>query len=293
MTDPLSLTPFALAANGGRVDGHSASRLVAAGLGVLQRSAALVSALSGRRSGIFLPPSHRVVTALAASDGRAAVLLNADVLSQLAPHDVGAVFTLASLADRLPEGMTRVLVDEAPEEVRVVWPGGDRVIPLTSHDALDLAGDPDVDGAREPVVADPDGLVTTHRQLLSSARNLATQRSLGGGDHLLAVSPWTTSRGLMTGLVAPLVAGASVSCMQEFDPATAADLIERGEITGVVAHAEAWVSLATYLRDRGTPLAAPALRLRLVDGEAPGTPADLAMLLGGALAHCATPVGPA
>ena len=54
MSNPLGLLPIAIAASGGRVDGFEAQQLVAAGLTLLQRSAPLVRALSGRRSAILL-----------------------------------------------------------------------------------------------------------------------------------------------------------------------------------------------------------------------------------------------
>jgi hypothetical protein len=80
LTDPLALLPLALAAGGGRIgqagadatDDSEAQQLVAAGLTLLQRSAPLVRALSGRRSAILLPTSPAYLTALAASEGRGA-----------------------------------------------------------------------------------------------------------------------------------------------------------------------------------------------------------------------------
>ena len=79
MSDPLALLPLALAAGGGRIgaaagDILDAQQLVAAGLTLLQRSAPLVRALSGKRSAILLPTSPQFLTALAASEGRGAVL---------------------------------------------------------------------------------------------------------------------------------------------------------------------------------------------------------------------------
>ena len=62
MSDPLALLPLALAAGAGRVGvagadagDYDAQQLVAAGLTLLQRSAPLVRALSGRRAAILLP----------------------------------------------------------------------------------------------------------------------------------------------------------------------------------------------------------------------------------------------
>ena len=116
MSDPLSLFPMALAAGGGRIDGLECQQLVAAGVTLLQRSAPLVRALSGRRAGILLPTGPAFITALAASDGRGAVLLSqgaspSDVAWQLSDADVGAVFTVSALApaasQRHAEGAAR------------------------------------------------------------------------------------------------------------------------------------------------------------------------------------------
>ena len=95
MSDPLGLLPIAIAAGGGHVDGLEAQQLVAAGLTLLQRSAPLVRALSGRRAAILLPTSPVFLTALAASEGRGAVLINplasrAEAAYQIADANAGA-----------------------------------------------------------------------------------------------------------------------------------------------------------------------------------------------------------
>ena len=117
-----------MAAGGGRLDGFETQQLVAAGLTLLQRSAPLVRALSGRRSAILLPASPAFVTALAASEGRGAVLINplasrVEAAYQTADARVGAVFTTTELAGRLPDHVTRVLLDDVPRSARVVVDG--------------------------------------------------------------------------------------------------------------------------------------------------------------------------
>src|SRR3954463_8426196 len=119
MTDPFALLPLALAGGGGRVDDLEVQQLVAAGLTLLQRSATLVRALSGKRSAILLPTSPQFFVALAASEGRGAVLITplasrAEIEHQMRDAQVGAVFTVATLAGHLPVGVTQVLLDEAP-----------------------------------------------------------------------------------------------------------------------------------------------------------------------------------
>src|SRR5688572_10483350 len=156
MTDPLALLPLAAAAGGGRMDDHDAARLVAAGLTLLRRSAPLVRALQDRRSAIILPTSPAFLVALAASEGRGAVLVNPlaappEIAHQLADAEVGVAFTIAALAPRLPEGTPHVLLDDAPRSARVVVGGQARDVALDSHqgDALDLAGSTDAEGRDE------------------------------------------------------------------------------------------------------------------------------------------------
>src|SRR6478752_4971626 len=102
-----------------------AQQLVAAGLTLLQRSAPLVRALAGKRSAILLPTSPAFLTALAASDGRGAVLINPlasplEIEYQCSDANVGAVFTIGALASRVPAGIPTVLLDDAPRTARVV-----------------------------------------------------------------------------------------------------------------------------------------------------------------------------
>ena len=183
MSDPLALVPLAAAARGGRVDAHGAAELVAAGITLLQRCAPLVKALDGRRAAILLPTSPAFLTALAASDGRGAVLINplaapAEVAYQLADANVGAVFTIAALEDKLPPGFARVLLDEAPARARALIAGQDRTVDLGAHFGLDLEGAGDAPGRDEEaaivytsaMAGTPLGAILTHRNLLANAR---------------------------------------------------------------------------------------------------------------------------
>src|SRR6478672_7697764 len=120
MSDPFSFLPLALAGHGGHVDHFETQQLVAAGLTLLQRSAPLVRALSGKRSAILLPTSPQFLVALGASEGRGAVLINPlasryEIAHQLRDANVGAVFTNAALARHLPDEIIRVILDDAPQ----------------------------------------------------------------------------------------------------------------------------------------------------------------------------------
>ena len=91
---------------------------------------------------------------------------------------VGAVFTLRSLASRLPPGTSHVLLDDAPARATVVIGGRALDVTLTGHDALRLDGDPEATGSDKPCIEIPASLARpsppldrhTHRALLAAAR---------------------------------------------------------------------------------------------------------------------------
>ena len=206
MADPLSLLPLALAASGGRVDGLETRQLVAAGLTLLQRSAPLVRALSGRRSGILLPIGPALLTALAASDGRGAVLIDpgsspSDVAEQLSLANVGAVFTTVDLTRLLPAGVPLVLLDQAPRSAQLRIDGQQRDIDLGSHFGLDLEGARDAEGLEEECVLFFEAgssvpVVRTHRELIADARVAITNNGVFGP---------------LSAMAATLIAGGSVT----------------------------------------------------------------------------------
>src|SRR5258708_33504223 len=131
LSNPLALLPLAIAAGGGRLGTAGTSvdfetqQLVAAGLTLLQRSAPLVRALNGRRSALLLPTSPAFVTALAASDGRGAVLINPlaaamEIDFQCRDGGVGAIFTTSAFLPRLGTLLPIVLLDDAPRSAQVI-----------------------------------------------------------------------------------------------------------------------------------------------------------------------------
>jgi acyl-CoA synthetase (AMP-forming)/AMP-acid ligase II len=280
MSDPLAVLPLALAAGGGRVDDHDAGQLVAAGHALLRGSAPLVRALQGRRSAILLPTSPAFVTALAASDGRGAVLVNPlaaprEVAHQLADADVGAVFTTGALAARLPAGLPRVLLDDAPRRARVEVGGEARDVDLAAHagDALALAGDTATAGRDEEaavvytsaMAGRPLGAVLTHRNLVANGRSTVEAGGFTPLDHSLAVLPFTHLFGLVVSGVAPLFAGGRVTTMERFHPIKAADLIAREGVTAVVGVPAVFAALLQAVERRGG-LGAHALRVCICGG---------------------------
>jgi long-chain acyl-CoA synthetase len=281
MIDPLGLLPLTAAAGGGTVDGIPATRLVAAGLTLLRRSAPLVQALRGRRAALLLPTTPAFLTGLAASEGRGAVLVNPlaappEVAYQLADADVGAVFTIAALAGKLPADIPRVLLDDAPQRARVVAGGREMDVDLGTHagDALTVEGAADAEGSEEEAAivytsameGRPLGAILTHRNLLSNARATIEAAALGPADHSLAVLPFSHLFGLVVSGIAPLLAGGRVTTIDRFNPVRVVEVVESQEITVLVGVPSVFAGLLAVLERRGTPLAAPALRVCMCGG---------------------------
>ena len=283
MSNPLALLPLAIAAGGGTLGAvgetaYEARALVAAGLTLLQRSATLVRALSGRRAAILVPTSPQFLVALAACDGRGAVLVNplaapAEVAFQCTDADVGAVFTVLALAARVPAGMPMVLLDEAPRTARLVASGEARDIDLGSHHGLALEGEAGVAGRDEEAAivytsamrGRPLGAVLTHRNLLANARATIEAIAPRADDHVLALLPFAHLFGLTVTLSAPLIMGARVSTMDRFHPVRAADLLG-GDVSVVVGVPAVFHGMLTGLARRGADLRGTALRLCICGG---------------------------
>ena len=265
MADPFSLLPLVLAAHGGRVDDFPAEQLVAAGVAILQRSATLVRALSGRRSAILLPTSPQFFVALAASEGRGAVLINPlasrpEIVHQLRDSNVGAVFTNVALAAHLPDGVTHVLLDDAPRQATVVGNGTARTVDLGTHFGLSLEGEADAPGSDEEaavvytsaMAGTPLGAILTHRNLLANAH--ATVEAVGNSsdDRVLALLPFAHLFGLTVTASAPLLSGAAVTTMAKFNPNRAAEIIASGQITEVVGVPSVYRALLSAIEKGGS-----------------------------------------
>jgi long-chain acyl-CoA synthetase len=260
----MALLPLALAAGGGRVDDFEAQQLVAAGLTLLQRSVPLVRALSGRRSAILLPTSPAFLTALAASEGRGAVLINplaapAEIAFQIRDAGVGAVFTDTTFASRIPDGVALVLLDESPRLARVVVAGAATEVDLGSHHGLDLAGDAATPGRDEEaaivytsaMAGTPLGAILTHRNLLHNARATVEASANVADDHVLALLPLAHLFGLTVTFSAPLLAGGRVTTVSRFHPARALDTMEQNGITEVVGVPAVFHALLVGISRRG------------------------------------------
>lgn len=273
MPDPLSLVPFAIAARAGLLDTHETRQLVAAGVTLLQRSALLVRALSGRRAGIFLPTSSAFLTALAACDGRGALVVNPfattfDIAWQLADADVGAVFTTAALAPLLPAEFPTVLVDECPQFATVRARLRSTHVELGTHFGLALEGADDAVGRDEeclvmygsPLVGASMRVSLTHREVLTMARAVASATAITPADHVLAVLPYSNPLGLIEAGVAPLLAGARVATMEQFHAGTALERIAQEHITLLSGDANIFAALTEAIDFREGEFRNHALR---------------------------------
>ncbi len=273
MSDPLSLVPFALSARAGHLDMHKTAQLVAAGITLLQRSAPLVRALSGRRAGIFLPTSSAFLTALAACDGRGALVVHPfatafDIAWQLADADVGAVFTTAALAPLLPAEFPTVLVDECPQFATVRARLRSSRVELGTHYGLLLEGAGDVDGRDEeclvmygsPLVGASMSVSLTHRDVLAMARATAIATAITPADKVLAVLPYSNPRGFIEAGVAPLLAGARVATMEQFHAGTALERIVQERITLLSGDANMFAALTEAIDFREGQFRNHALR---------------------------------
>lgn len=279
MSDPLGLLPIAIAAGRGHIDGLEAQQLVAAGLTLLQRSAPLVRALHRRRSALLLSTSPSFLTALAASDGRGAVLINPlasriEIAYQIADAGVGAVFTTSELADRVPDGIAKVLLDRAPSFAQVVVDGVSRHVDLGSHHGLTLEGDADAEGAGEEaavvytsaLAGIPLGAKLTHANLLSNARAAVSASDLDASAHALAVLPFAHLFGLVVSGAAPLLGGGRVTTLSRFNPARVVELLESHDVSHLIAVPSVFASLLMLLDRRGTALSRSHLRTCICGG---------------------------
>lgn len=283
MSNPLGMLPLALAAHGGTLDGMPAAQLVAAGVTVLQRSATLARALYGKRSALLLPTGPQFLVGLAASEGRGAVLLNplaspSELAAQLDDADVGAVFTLASLAGKLPPGMLQVLLDDAPRQASLLHDGMISSLDLGSHVGLTLeAGDDDdAEGSDEEAAVvytsamegNALGAILTHRNLLTNGRATIEAAQVTAADHVLAVLPYSHLFGMTVTLTAPLLAGARVTTMGRFNPIKAVDALVDEAVTMFVGVPAVFIGMLTAIERRGGTIDVPALRVCISGGAA-------------------------
>ncbi len=225
--DPLGLLPYALAAGGGRVDGHEASALVASGFTLLQRSLPLVRALG--TSAVAVRPERWTdfVVALAASDGR-----GLRVVSSHGGQD-GFLFPDRS------EAALSVDLRVAPLQATVATAQHTQVVDLGSHFGLDLIGDTETAGREEPCLALGDQAAwISHRQLLHDARAAMATHAFTPVHRTLVCTPFTDYNGLVHGVLAPLLAGGAVLSGASLRVEGLHALLAKGEFNVVVCGPE-------------------------------------------------------
>jgi long-chain acyl-CoA synthetase len=279
MSDPLSLLPFAVAAGGGSVDGVETQQWVAAGHTLLSRSASLVRTLASGRSGILLPPCGAFLTALAASDGRGAVLINPlaskpEIVRQLQDANVTAVFTNSALSARLPDEFPRVLMDEVPRSALVQTPAREQQVDLGSHFGMSISGSTDTPGRDEEAVivytsamaGTPLGAILTHANLISNARFSAEALGDEPKDHCLAALPFAHLFGLVVCTSAPLLQGGRVTTMDRFHPGRALEFIEEHGVTRFMGVPSMYSAMLNALERRGRVFQSHKLRMCLGGG---------------------------
>ncbi len=79
----------------------------------------------------------------------------------------------------------------------------------------------------------PKGVMLTHRQLVTSCRQIARSFDADAHDVTLAVAPWFHILGMTAELLVPLTVGATVVTMPRFDPIGFLEAIERHRVTYV------------------------------------------------------------
>ncbi len=283
MSNPLGVLPLAMAAHGGTLDGIPSAQLVAAGLTLLQRSAPLVRALYGKRAALLLPTGPQFLTALSASDGRGAVLLNplasrSEIAYQLSDANVGAVFTISALADKLPTLMPQVLLDDAPRLAVLRHDSSSLTIDLGSHVGLALEADSDSDADGSPDEAavvytsamegSALGAILTHQNLLANGRATVEAAQLSPTDHVLAALPYSHLFGMTVTLTAPMLSGARVTTMGRFNPMKAVDALVDDAVTVFVGVPAVFIGMLTAIERRGGTIDVPALRVCICGGAA-------------------------
>lgn len=187
---------------------------------MLQRCAPLVRELGSGRGAVLLPNSAAYLVALAACEGRGAVLLDPrgsaeEIARALEETQARVVFTVESCAGVLGEGVPRVLLDELPGHVAFVHGPQRRRVDVGSHFGLEIEGEEESDGSDEEAIVAREGAAQffgsfTHRELLEAAREVVSAAGFEAEDEVPALVSFHDARGLTSGLIAPLLAGARV-----------------------------------------------------------------------------------
>jgi len=122
----------------------------------------------------------------------------------------------------------------------------------------------------------PKGVMLTHRNLLFVARSSGIVRSLGPDDRLCGVLPVSYIVSLASGVLSPLLHGATLYLYRRFDPAEVLAALEKERLTVMMGVPAMFALLLEYAKHNGLQsVSLPALRIISVSGA----PLDLAMKL--------------
>lgn len=266
---------------------------------LLARRLVALGAGKGTHVGLLYPNGAQFVVAMLAAARIGAVVVPFSTFStapelrrQLIHADVTVLLATGSYrahdyVTRLGEAVARTLTDRATNPVfspdvpvlrHIVF---DADAPAASSDAGQLTAlEDDVDGGDVLAIiytsgstSDPKGVVHTHASLLAHQHSLNGIRGLTDTDRLFCNSPFFWIGGFAFGLLATLVAGATLICSTAADPADALDLLEaekpsitNGFVSGIAHLARhpsfAGRDLSSMRRGNLYPIMAPGSRPR-------------------------------
>jgi long-chain acyl-CoA synthetase len=226
------------------------------------RAAARIAAATAREHvGIYLPASAGFKIALfgVLSAGRAAVPLNLFLapgeLQAIIDHaELDLIVTCEQLVGRLPAGAARTMM------VGELLASPDAAEPKTLEDD-DLAVILYTSGS----TGRPKGVRLSHRNLLANALDSARAGAFSQEDRVLGALPPFHTFALTTTVLAPLLVGASVSTMPQFQPEAALDLASAGGISVVLGVPSMYRLMARAQKARPRELG--GLRLVVSGGE--------------------------
>jgi long-chain acyl-CoA synthetase len=112
----------------------------------------------------------------------------------------------------------------------------------------------------------PKGVMLSHANLMFTAMSIVRQRGIAPGDVSYCLLPMAHVVGLAALFLGSMVGGAEVVLEPRFSPATAAQALARDGITTFAGVPAVYAKLLEWLRESGSPLSAPRLRLTTVAG---------------------------
>lgn len=89
----------------------------------------------------------------------------------------------------------------------------------------------------------------THRNLIANAENVGTTLGLGPGRRFLSVVPFHYASGFNNSMLVPLLNGATVATIRQFNPATCAELVRLEQIDTLVGSPFIYGSVLDNSRD--------------------------------------------